>query len=595
MLRLLIKNRGKGWNRSLFLIFFLLIPTLLLAQSSSQPDDASLFREGEILLSKGEAEKALWRFKRLSTEFPKSPLLNEARFRMGICYTLLRRHQEAIRVLTELLPTFLSPSRMVKVFTLLGDNHLELNDLQLALHWYGKGILVPGQPNDELKKKVRSIIDAIESIEELSKMESLYRGAYAGGYAKLRRAQLLQKEGNESLAKRLLTEVQKEYQGMDYLSSVKETPISIPIKSKYTVGVILPLSGAYQRFGQRALQAIQMAVNELPTQEGPPLISLSVYDSKGDPLEVEKAIEVLAIKEKAIAIIGPILSLNVERAAKKAQQLRIPLLTLSPKDSISGKGEFIFQISFTPSEQVTALLDYTFRELGHHLYASFYPLSPYGLHFKNLFAQEVRLRGGKMMGMVAYQENQTDFSQEIKTFFKLEPLQPPDSKKKIIEEFKATVEVDGLFIPDTHERVGMILSQMVYYGIRGLTFLGINSWNGPGLISIGGKGAEGSIFVDGFFKQNPSHGISTFIQEFKKTYQREPETLEALGYDAMRFLKEILQAKTISSPHQLKEEMCRVQNFKGITGLKGFGEEGRPIRTLYILKVNKGKIEPISP
>lgn len=595
MLRRWTKKRDKGWEWILSFILLLLIPTLLLAQTSSQPDDASLFREGEILLSKGDAEKALWRFKRLTTEFPKSPLLNEAKFRMGLCYTLLRRPQDAIRVLNELLPTFLSPTRMIKVFTLLGDNHLELNDLQLALHWYGKGILVPGQPNEELKKKVRSIIDAVDSIEELSKMESLYRGAYAGGYAKLKRAQLLRKEGNESQAKRLLIEVQKEYQGVDYLSLAKEILGSISIKSKFTVGVILPLTGPYQPFGQKVLQAIQMAVNGLSTQEDTPLLSLSVHDSKEDPLEMEKAIEELAIKEKAIAIIGPILSLHVERAAKKAQQLKIPLLTLSPKDSIPGKGEFIFQISFTPSEQITALLDYTFKELGHHTYAIFYPYSPYGLHFKNLFVQEVRLRGGKIMGVVAYQENQTDFTQEIKTFFKLVPLQPPDSKKKSIEEFKTTVMVEGLFIPDTHERVGMLLSQMAYYDIKGLTFLGINSWNGPGLISIGGKGAEGSIFVDGFFKQSPSPVVSTFIQQFRKTYQRDPETLEALGYDAMRFLKEILQSKTISSPSQLREEMRRIQNFKGVTGLKGFGEDGKPIRTLYILKVNKGQIEQIAP
>ena len=58
-----------------------------------QPDDSIPLREGEILLSKGDTEKALWRFKRLITEFPKSPLFNEAKFRMGICYTQLKRPQ----------------------------------------------------------------------------------------------------------------------------------------------------------------------------------------------------------------------------------------------------------------------------------------------------------------------------------------------------------------------------------------------------------------------------------------------------------------------------------------------------------------------
>ena len=90
----------------LFVLLFAQSPVL----AQPQPEDTLLFREGEVLLSKGETEKALWRFKRLLTEFPKSPLYNEAKFRMGICYTQLKRPKEAIRILNELFSTFLSPS-----------------------------------------------------------------------------------------------------------------------------------------------------------------------------------------------------------------------------------------------------------------------------------------------------------------------------------------------------------------------------------------------------------------------------------------------------------------------------------------------------
>ena len=44
----------------------------------------------------------------------------------------LKDLREAIRVLNELFSTFLSPARMAQVFTLLGDNHLELKD---PLNW----------------------------------------------------------------------------------------------------------------------------------------------------------------------------------------------------------------------------------------------------------------------------------------------------------------------------------------------------------------------------------------------------------------------------------------------------------------------------
>ena len=593
MLLLLITQKNRGWKLILAFLFLFLIQSPTLAQSPSPLDDASLFHEGEILLSKGDTEKALWRFKRLITDFPKSPLLNEAKFRMGICYTQLKKPKDAIRILNELLPTFLAPARMVQVFTLLGDNYLELKDRLNALHWYGKGILVPGQPNDELKKKVRSIIDTCDSGEELNQIESLYRGAYAGGYAKLKLARLAKRQGNETLAKKILMEMEKEYQGVDYEPLVKELsePIPLPPKSKYTVGVILPLSGIHQPYGERVLQGVQLATKETEAPGKIPLISLAIRDSKGSPWEAEKAVEELVTKEKVIAIIGPLLSSTAERAVKKAQQMKVPLLTFSQKEM---KGDFLFQNSLTPSDQVQTLVDYAIRDLDLRTFTVFYPNSPYGLYFKNLFAQEVSRRGGKIPGVVVYQEDQTDFSQEIKGFFKIETIQKPDTKRKKEEEFKPLRSVDGIFIPDTHDRVAMILSQMAYYDVKG-TFLGTNAWNGPGLISTAGRAAEGAIFVDLFFKKDSSPLVVRFVEEFLKNYQREPEILEALGYDGAKFLKDILQSKLISSPLQMKEEIRQVQNFQGISGLKGFGEDGKAIRTLRILKVDNGQIEQVSP
>jgi ABC-type branched-subunit amino acid transport system substrate-binding protein len=276
-----------------------------------------------------------------------------------------------------------------------------------------------------LKKKVRSIIDTFDFEEELNQIESLYRGAYAGGYAKLKLAQIAKRKGNDSLVRKTLMEFEIEYHGVDYGPLSKELSESIPPppKSKYIVGVILPLSGVGQPFGERVLQGIQLAIKENESPGKIPLISLDIRDSKGIPWEAEKAVEELATKEKVVAILGPLLSNTAEKAAKKAQQMKIPLVTFSQKDFPPGNIDFLFQNSLTPSQQIQTLVDYAIRELRLRTFAVFYPNSPYGLHFKNLFAQEVSRRGGKISGVVIYQEDQTDFSQEIKEFFKVEIIQ----------------------------------------------------------------------------------------------------------------------------------------------------------------------------
>ena len=596
MSRPLIRPRDRGWKFILLLLIMILCPQPCFAQP--QPEDTLLFRDGELLFSKGEVEKALWRFKKIVTDHPQSSLLNEAKFRMGLCYTDLKRPREAIRILNELFPSFLSPARMVHVFSLLGENYLELRDRFSALQWYGKGLLVAGQPQEELKKKVRAIIDTFETEEDLQRTESLYRGSYAGGYAKWRLAQMAKRRGNDLLAKTLMEEWEKEYPKTDYLSQTKEPtePVSRPSKPKFSVGVILPLSGVNRPYGERVLQGIQLAIKEVDPSGKGPFVSLALQDSKGDPAEAEKAVEELVGKENVVAILGPLLGIELDRAAKKAQQLKVPMITFSQKEFQSGKNEFIFQNSLLPSDQIQTLVSFALKTLELKSFGIFYPNTPYGLYFKNLFVQEVSRQGGKVIGAVAYQEEQTDFSHEIKGFFKIEAVKDQDSpRKRWGDEFQAGITLDALFIPDNYDRVGLILSQIAYYDIQGLTFLGTNAWNGPDLIPVAGKSAEGAIFIDAFFKKNPASTSLRFVETFRNAYQRDPETLEALGYDGAELLLEVLRSKSVSSPIQLNEEISKIQTFQGVSGLKGFGENGRPIRTFSILKINNGKVELVSP
>ncbi|MGQ9509169.1 MAG: penicillin-binding protein activator [Thermodesulfobacteriota bacterium] len=554
------------------------------------PEEVSLFREGELLYAKGDFQKALWRFNQINQKYPNSYFSGEAKFRIALCYTQLKQPKEAIRVLNELIPTLPSPDRLIQIFTLLGDNSLELKDRIQALYWYGKGLFLSGQPHEALKKKIRALIDATDTEEELIRIEKTFRGAYSGGYALLRLAKMEKNRGNDRRAQKILLEMGKEYQSMDYWVQAKEVSEEIPFKTRstYSIGVLLPLSGPSKSFGERAWQAIQLAFKEKPQREG--IFSLILKDSKGDPREAEKALEDLVKEEKVIAILGPLMSITTERIAKKAQQLKVTLITFSQKEIFIDKNDFVFQNSITPSEQVQSLVSFAIKDLELRTFGIFYPHSPFGLYFKNLFTQEVIRLGGKVLGVMVYNEDQTDFQQEIKSFFKIQRIQKKEEKKE--GALNQRFFVDGLFIPDTHYRVGTILAQMAYSEIKGMTFLGINTWNGPGLLSIGGKGAEGAFFVDSFSKEDPK--VKPFVESFQKEYLRKPETLEAICYDGAKLLCEILKSKSLFSGEDLKEELHRFLNFMGVSGLKGFQENGKSIRKLTIYRVKNGKIEPFS-
>lgn len=566
---------GKVRSSYLFiLILFLFIQSFSTAWSQSPLlEETVLFREGESFLEKGDFQKALWRFQQLIRSFPRSPLLEETKFRMALCYTQLKRHREAIQILKELLPGLPPSDRMIQIFTLLGDNYTALKDRLQALHWYGKGLFIPAKSHEELKKKIRELIDQIDHEEELNRIETTFRGAYSGGYAKLRLAKIEKARGNDLRAQKILTEIGRDYPTMDYWVQAKELSEEIPfrIKPKYPIGILLPLSGPSKSFGERAWQAIQFAFKEKNPREE--IFSLILRDSKEDPQEAERAVEDLIKGEKVMVIIGPLLSINVDRAAKKAQQLKVPMISLSQKEIPWEKNGFVFQNSMTPLGQIQTLASYAIKELGLRTFAIFYPNSPFGSYYKNLFREEVSRLGGKVSGILIYQEDQTDFHQEIQGFLKI-------SKQ------------EALFIPDTHPRVGTILAQMGSHGVKGITFLGINTWNGSGLLSIGGRAAEGAIFVDAFSSEDPK--VRSFVEGFQKEYRRKPETLEAICYDGAKLLAEILKSRSPSSPYEMKEELLKVSNYQGISGLMGFSENGRAIRKLNIFRVKNGKVEPLS-
>ena len=77
---------------------------------------------------------------------------------------------------------------------------------------------------------------------------------------------MAKRRGNDTLAKKFLTELEKEYRDMDYMVQVKELFETIPLstKSKYTVGVILPLSGIHRPFGERALRGFNGHQRKVP-------------------------------------------------------------------------------------------------------------------------------------------------------------------------------------------------------------------------------------------------------------------------------------------------------------------------------------------
>ncbi|HAR49366.1 MAG TPA: hypothetical protein DCR81_04555, partial [Smithella sp.] len=242
-------------------------------------------------------------------------------------------------------------------------------------------------------------------------------------------------------------------------AEVKSLPVKPPANtlssSKFdrnTLGCVLPLSGQYADWGNKARDAILLAT-EAVDEKNNPLWKVIFEDSRGLPEDIKTAIANLANAENVIAIIAVTGGAEAMDAAREADKWKVPLILITPKEGVTSAGEYVFQNFLTPRQQIKALAKYALDDLNCAIFSILYPQDDYGKEMAKNFREEVMRLGGKVEKEISYDKNQTDFKEEISKLTGVK-VSAPQRKGTNQEENKDTVSVDfeALFIPDSYTR-----------------------------------------------------------------------------------------------------------------------------------------------
>jgi len=562
-----------------------------------ESQDVVLFNAGEVLFSKEDFVNAGLRFRDLINQFPASPLANEAKFKLAVCYSKTGRHEDSLALLKEVLPLSVSPLRKSMIYSAMADNYSGLGDYFEALRWHIKAMETAEEEaqKGEIWQKAKEIIDRRLSVAQLQEVQFIYQGSPISGYAAFRIAQISFEQGDVERSKKLIYRIMEEFQDQPYYAEVEAFFEKLKeefIPERNVIGCILPLSGENRAYGIRSLHGIELAIHAFkPDYEGMP-IKLVIKDSKSSPGEAATAVEELVDSDRVMAIIGPLLSVTSEAAAKRAQELGVPIITLTQREDVAEIGEFVFQNCLTNSQQIKALVSHAMNELRLSRFAILYPRDFYGMRLTQTFTDEVLRNGGEMMGMQSYDNEQMDFGRQIKQLVGLrEREDQKETRRK--KDFEPVIEFDALFIPDYWDRIGLIAPQLAYYNVIGITLLGTSAWNSPELASEGKKYVEGSLFVDGFFTDSQNPRVKVFVEDFRTVFESDPTILEAQAYDAADICVQVLTEQEIHSHRQMREALMGITFFDGVSGLTSFDADGRPNKVPFILTVKKGTIQQI--
>ena len=604
----------------------------------------ALYRAGILAFDDGDFVTARKALNELVFENPLYVNANEARLKSGLSSLELKAYRDAYQTLSTLVDRLDGPQKKVAEEA-LAKAAAATQQFSEALKIALKNVEAAGG-DDDRAKALAELEDVVETkttfitIAEAWNDLSTSHPAWpmltfkmARVYYHLRDWQHL----NDTL-KSLLQNAPSS----TYAAEAKELQARIARRSNVkpkVIGAVLPLTGKYKGFGETVMRGLQLAFKGSD-------LELVVKDSQGDANLAGKMVETLAFDDGAMAIIGPLLPDDSKRAALVAEEIQIPLITLSRGEGITEIGPHIFRTMVTNAQQAEALADYAITTLGYKTFAVLYPNTSFGAEFSNEFWDAIEARGGQIRGAENYDHDQTTFTDEAKKlvgryyledradyYEKIREIRESTTdefrRRKALEKMRKSldpvVDFEALLIPDSWQRVSLVAPALAVEDLitnacdkkdieriqkttgkdkmKTVTLLGPSSWNSPKgasgdpqLLERGGKFVLCSVYVDAFYEGSERAQTKAFVSSFREAYKESAITLlDVVGYDTGAMVRQVMEKTHPTSRQSFRESLASLKNFEGATGATSFDGKREARRPLFLLNITPKGIKEVTP
>jgi len=425
--------------------------------------------------------------------------------------------------------------------------------------------------------KIKEIIDEISDDKILDKIVVKYLPSFPSDYAAIRIIKISRERGDIIDAVMNARNFSSEYPDSEYKPELEALMEMLsPQKGIFPnkIGCILPLTGNYELFGKNVLSGINLAVRIFNSLNPKQQITLVIKNNNGEAEMTKKCLEILAIKEGVIGVLGPVLSVNAKAILKSADAFEIPVFSpTASAPELAGKSKYFMRNCITLKQQLDQLIEFSLNELNIRNFVLLYPENKYGYLVLEITDRMNKNIADISLHPIVYPPESTDFKDQIAKINEIEnrPI--------------------GIIITDTANNASMISSQIAFYEIEDYQLLGINTWNSPDVFNNGEQFVQGGIFCDNFNKYDKSAASSYFLEQFIKEYAIEPDYMQAQAYDTAIMIMQQIKKGT-KSRTLLNEQLHSIQNFHGVSGLTSMQENGEAHKMTSFFIIDKGKFKP---
>jgi branched-chain amino acid transport system substrate-binding protein len=299
-------------------------------------------------------------------------------------------------------------------------------------------------------------------------------------------------------------------------------------------------------------------------------------DDQSKQEEAANAVTKLISKDSVLAVIGEVASSASLAAAPICQSNKVPMITpSSTNDTVTQKGDYIFRICFTDSYQgenqaVFANQWCTTNGKPKSIAMLTDVKSDYSQGLAKVVTAKFTALGGKIVGTQGYANGDSDFRSQLTAIKASNP--------------------SLLYVPGYYTDIGQIAIQARDLGITA-PLLGGDGWESPKLIEIGGKALEGCIYTNHYFYGDSNPVVSNFVRKYKERYGQTPDSLAALGYDAMKTLADSMKRASKLDGPSLRDAIGQTKGLVGVTGTINIGPDRNAMgKSLVIEEIKNGQL-----
>ncbi len=599
--------------------------------------DEALFRHGQALAKANKLQEAQVALQDFLERRPTSPFKNSAVVELAAIQAKLGQPAPPLPPVD---PSQMSEQDKNQAAAALAESYARNGQWGEAMRWGARALeTASGAEREPRLKQYERAVEAAPAPDIARLVSDLDRKSPAWPAAALKLARIQLHTGDRSHAEELARDVLSAGGAYDDgARTVQQAAQGSPLRPNL-VGIVLPLTGDLKGFADQALNGIALTLD----LQGRGKVQVEVVDSRGEPDVAAEAVEQLAQKG-AIAVLGPLGIAEGLAAATRAQQLGVPMISLSRADGLTSLGEYIFRDMPTSNAQAKAVAEYAQKKLNAKSFGILQPDSAYGDEMTRYFWDAVDAGGSEVRAFEHYPLRTTTFKPFVQRMVGRSPedlderqqfseqaekiakeISDPYRRRKALSQLRnqqaPIVDFDAVFIPDAARTVRLIAPAIAAEDVittgcdtrelevvkrttkneqlRTVQLLGTSLWDSPDLVderSGVARYVQCSIFVDVFFANSERPATKKFVDEFSTTYRRPPGFLEAHAYDAAGLLKRILEERRPQSRDELRAALANAgKPFEGAAGDTVFGKDREAQKAFFWLWINRGSIVEFDP